>query len=150
MTTAGPPRPGGSGPLRPGATAGPTGSGPGPGTGSPLPARAKAASKQAVFATFVVLSLTSLLSAVMTRLSWGNGTPTVPMWIGFLGGLFGCTICFGVLQFFVNQQMAAGSFTDWRFAVSRMTVARVLTFAGWLGGGVNCYLLAHHFARFVA
>lgn len=150
MTTAGPPRAGGSGPPRQGASVGPTGGRPGAGSVGVRPPRVKAVSKQTLIATFIALTFTSFLSLWMTMLAWGNGTPTVPMWIGFLGGLFGCTIGFGVLQFFVNQQTAAGTFTDWRFAISRMTVARVLTFVGWMGGGVNCYLLANHFARYIA
>lgn len=86
----------------------------------------------------------------MTRLSWGHGEPIPQMWIGFITGLLGSTVSFGALQFFVNQQYAAGTFSDWPFPVSKMTLARLATVIGWIAGGINCYMLAHDFARSVA
>jgi len=112
--------------------------------------RMPAASARSVLLAFLVLVGAALLTLVMTKLAWGHGDPTMPMWVGFLTGLFGCTISFGTLQFLVNQQYAAGTFSDWSFPISKMTFARVATSVGWLAGGVNCYLLAHHFARELA
>lgn len=148
-----PPRPGGGAGPRPGAGAGSVGTGgvggrPG---GVALPReRVQSVSNGTVLGTFLILVFATLLTLLMTKLAWGHGTPTVSMWVGFLTGLFGCTVTFGTLQFFVNQQYAAGTFSDWAFKISKMTIARVATIVGWLAGSVNCYLLAHHFARSVA
>ena len=149
-----PPRPGNGGPPRVGGAPGSSGMQPGisPGAGpvAPRPRQGNAVSSRTVLLMFVALLLTSVGSLLMTVMSWGHGTPTVPMWLGFFGGLLGCTLGFGTLQFFVNQQYAAGTFVDWSIPIPRMSVARVFTFMGWLAGGVDCYFLAHHFARSIA
>ena len=76
--------------------------------------------------------------------------PSAGIWTGFLLGLFGCTLSLGLLQFFVNRQREAGSFTDWNIPVSKVTLAKVVTSVGWTAGVVNCFVIAHNLASAVA
>jgi len=69
------------------------------------------------------------------------------MWIGFIVGLFCCTLLFGLLQFFVQKQDDAGTFSDWNIPISKVTIAKALTALGWLAGAVNCFLISYDIAR---
>lgn len=76
--------------------------------------------------------------------------PTGSVWVGFLAGLFGCTVVFGLLQVFVNQQREVGTFSDWNIPVSKVTIAKGIMVVGWAAGVVNCYVLAHNLASAIA
>lgn len=152
---SGPPRIGGMGPL--GGTAprrpGVPGSPPGMGTSQPPMRQARPSGwsgprmKSGVFWLLVV---TCIAAVGLVPFPPSHLSPTLGIWLGAGLGAFGCSVLFGVFQFLVNQQHASGTYSDWAFPISSEMFARAAVVLGWLSGGINCYLIAHHLARSIA
>jgi hypothetical protein len=155
-----PPRPGGSGgnPSRPSNLAvQPVPNGGRSGLGAPNPQNrlrlvqgGGAVSARTVLGTFVTLLVVAVVSIFLAPSPFSQQVPELSNVVGFFAGLFGCTLIFGLLQFFVNQQYAAGTFADWNFPVSKITFAKAFTAIGWIAGGINGYIIAIDIARSVA
>lgn len=153
-----PPRPGGSGgnppgPSNPEVQPRPNGGRIGPGAPNPqnrLRLVQGAVSARTVLGTFVTLLVVAVVSIFLAPSPFSQQVPQLSNVVGFFAGLFGCTLMFGLLQFFVNQQYAAGTFADWNFPVSKIMFAKVFTAIGWIAGGINGYIIAIDMARSVA
>jgi len=107
-------------------------------------------SSRTVLGTFLGLAVIAALSIILAPSPFSQKVPEASNFVGFFAGLFGCTLVFGLLQFFVNQQYAAGTFADWNFPIAKITFAKVFAVTGWIAGGINGYIIAVHIARSVA
>lgn len=103
-----------------------------------------------VLLVFLVNLACAIVAAVLTPFPRPVPDPSSSVWAGFLLGLFGCTLLFGLMQFLVAQQHEAGTFSDWNIPVSKVTLAKFVTAIGWGAGGLNCFVLAHNLASAVA
>jgi hypothetical protein len=122
----------------------------GPGGGRPVAEVGRGPSDLVVLGTLILNLALALLAVVMTPAPVPVPDPSVSVWVGFLAGLFGCTLVFGLLQVFVNQQREVGTFSDWNIPVSKVTIAKGIMIMGWAAGVVNCYVLAHNLASAIA
>ncbi len=109
-----------------------------------------AVSAKTILGTFIALLFVATVSIFLAPSPFSQRIPETSNVVGFIAGLFGCTLIFGLLQFFINQQYAAGTFTDWNFPISKIAFAKIFTAIGWFTGGINGYIIAVHIARSVA
>lgn len=103
-----------------------------------------------VLLVFVLNLVCAVVAVVITPFPHPVPDPSVSVWVGFVLGLFGCTLVFGLMQFLVAQQHEAGTFSDWNIPVSKVSIAKAVTFVGWVAGVLNCFVLAHNLASAVA
>ena len=115
-----------------------------------MPKVGRAPSDLVVLIVLMVNLALATAAVVLTPAPLPVPDPTVSVWVGFLAGLFGCTLVFGLLQVFVNQQREVGTFSDWNIPVSKVTIAKGIMVVGWAAGVVNCYVLAHNLASKIA
>jgi len=122
----------------------------GPAGGRAVSKAGRAPSDLVVLIVLMVNLALAAAAVVLTPAPLPVPDPTVSVWVGFLAGLFGCTLVFGLLQVFVNQQREVGTFSDWNIPVSKVTIAKGIMVVGWAAGVVNCYVLAHNLASAIA
>ena len=70
---------------------------------------------------------------------------TIVRLAGAVFGMFGSVILLGIFRQQINLARADGKFKDWR--ISSNSVATVMTFAAWLAGAGNLFLICYELTR---